>query len=60
MRGVLHIAQDVAGREPHKIQEAEALMDVDVLEGDGFALVAVEDCPRGFLMHMDDLGFRRS
>jgi len=59
MRGVLHIAHDIARREPHKIQEAEALVDIDVLEGDGFALVAVENSTRSFVMHMDDLGFRR-
>ena len=34
-------------------------MNVNVLEGDSFALVAVEDRSRRFVMHMDDLGFRR-
>ena len=59
MGGVLHIAYDVARREPHEIQKAKTLMNINVLEGDSFALVAVEDRSRRFVMHMDDLGFRR-
>jgi len=59
MRGVLHIAHNVARREPHEIQQAKSFMNVNVLEGDGFALVAVEDCARRFVMHMDDLRLRR-
>jgi len=43
MRGVLHIAHDVARRKAHEIQKTKTLMNVNVLEGDSFALVAVED-----------------
>ena len=59
MGGVLHIAYDVARREPHEIQKAKTLMNVNVLEGNSFALIAVEDCAWCFLMHMDDFSFRR-
>ena len=52
--GVLHIPENVARAEAHKVQQAEALMRVDVPECDGFAPVAVKHAARAFVMDMRD------